>query len=144
MILLIYFVLIVVICNNVTVIWQTIKVSQTETILLILIINRYERRNHISFLERILRLTAIGIFEIHIGIQIYDALGSMEFHTCDIMTMLVADKDTLLVGMVVRYRILCLITTSAEADHIVLCQSVALDSILPIGIHTSFMGNIGR
>ena len=113
MILLIYFVLIEVICNNVTVVWQTIKVGQTETIFLILIINRNKRRNHISLLERILRLTAVGIFEIHVGIQINDALGSMEFHTCDIVAMFVTDKDTLLVGMVIRNRILCFITATA-------------------------------
>ena len=73
-IILIYIVLIMVISDDVTVVWKTIKVSQTETILLLIIVNRYERRNHVSLLKRVLRLTAVCVFEVHISIKVDNAL----------------------------------------------------------------------
>ena len=129
---------------NVTVVWNAIKVGQTETIFLILIINRYERRNHISLLQRILWLMTLCILEVYIGIEVDDTLGCMYLHTCDVMALTVTDKDTFLVSMVVRYRVLTLFCTTAQTYHIALSQTLALDCILPVGVYPCLMSYICR
>ena len=132
MILLVSILLVMVVGYDVTVVWKTIEVAQTEAIFSALIINRYERRHHISLFQLILWLVALGKLEVYIGIEVDDSLGCMYLHTCDVMALAVTEEDTLLVSVVVRYRVLTLFSTTAQTYHVALSQTLATDSIYPV------------
>ena len=85
---------------------------------------------------------ALGKLEVYIGIEVDDSLGSMYLHTCDVMALAVTEEDTLLVSVVVRYRVLTLFSTTAQTYHIALSQTLTTDSIYPIRVYASFMSYV--
>ena len=142
MILLVSILLVMVVGYDVTVVWKTVEVAQTEAIFSALIINRYERRHHISLFQLILWLMALGKLEVYIGIEVDDSLGSMYLHTCDVMALAVTEEDTLLVSVVVRYRVLTLFCTTAQTYHVALSQTLTTDSIYPVRVYASLMSYV--
>jgi hypothetical protein len=80
--------------------------------------------------------------EDYIGIEVDDSLGSMYLHTCDVMALAVTEEDTLLVSVVVRYRVLTLFSTTAQTYHIALSQTLTTDSVYPVRVHTCLLSYV--
>ena len=128
--------------HDVAVVGQSVEVGQSETVAFFLIINGQEGRKHIHLFERILGLVAVGVFEVEIGIEGHKGFLHLQLHAHVVLSVVVAPEDALVVGMVVGHGVECLVRPSPQAHHIALRESVALHSILPVGVHTRVLAQI--
>ena len=106
--------------HHVIVVWQSERLRQGKAVFLILVINGKQRRKTVHLTQTVLWLFALGIAEAQVGINVEDVFAHVHFHAGIVLAEVIAQKDTLVVSMVIGYGILCRFAATAHTEHIVL------------------------
>ena len=106
--------------HDVAVIGQVVKIAESVTVFPAVVIDGDERGEHVHLFKRIVGALAVAVFETDVCIDIEDVFAQVEFQAGVVCPVVIAQKNTFFIGVVVGEGVLRFLRTTTKAEHIVL------------------------